>query len=169
MYVCEPRGSFGWILLDSHLSSPKLLERKITRANAKVQVAIQVRSKLANPDDMKQMSIVVSISDKIAGDSVEINVGKGEWDRASRTILWKLDQLPKGESFMVSARGKLTEGNESVDTSELSFPVMMRCESGDQISSATFEAVEASGYPATISSVTLQKSFRIVHRLTLGA
>jgi hypothetical protein len=115
---------------------------------------------------MKQMSIVVSISDKIAGDSVEINVGKGEWDRVSRTILWKLDLLPKGESFMVSARGKLTEGNESVDTSELSFPVMMRCESGDQISSATFEAVEASGYPATISSVTLQKSFRIVHRLT---
>jgi hypothetical protein len=141
------------------------LERRITREKTKVQVAIQVRSKLANPDDMKLMSIVLSISDKIDGDSVEINAGEGEWDRTSRTILWKLERLVKGESFMVSARGKLMDDHASVTTSDLAFPVMMRCESDDQISSATFTAVEASGYPATISTATVQKSFRIVHRL----
>lgn len=141
------------------------MERKITRSKAKVQIAIQVRSKLANRDDMKQLSIVLSVSDKIAGDSVEINAGKGEWDRASRTVLWKLDRLPKGESFMVSARAKLTGESENVDSSELEFPVMMRCESDDLISSVKFDAIEASGYPAMISAATVQKSFRIVHRL----
>lgn len=131
-----------------------------------MQVAIQVRSKLANPDDMKDMSIVLSISDMIDGNSVEINAGKGDWDRSSRTILWKLDKLPKGESFMVSARAKLTEENADVDDAKIKFPVMLRCASSDQISSARFTAIEASGYPATISTTTVQKSFRIVHRLS---
>ncbi len=114
---------------------------------------------------MKEMSILLSISDKIAGDTVEVNLGEGEWDRVSRTILWRLEQLPKGESFLVSARCKLTEDNEHVETSELAFPVMMRCQSDDQISSAQFQAIEASGYPATVSCITVQKSFRILHRL----
>jgi hypothetical protein len=114
---------------------------------------------------MKEMSIALAMSDKIAGDSIEINTGVGEWDRLSRTIIWKLDRLPKGESFMVSARAKLTEDHESIDTSELDFPVMLRCQCNDQISSAKFQAIEASGYPATVSSATVQTSFRIVHRL----
>jgi len=114
---------------------------------------------------MKQMSIVLSVSDKIDGDTVDINVGDGEWDRASRTILWKVERLAKGESFMVSVRAKLTDENKDVETSDLIFPVMMRCESEDQISSATFQAIEASGYPSTISMASVRKSFRIVHRL----
>lgn len=145
--------------------SLQLLERKITRSKAKVQIAIQVRSKLSNIDDMKEMSIALAVSDKIASDSIEINVGKGEWDRITRTIIWKLDSLPKGESFMVSARAKLTEENESVDTTELDFPVLLRCQSNDRISSVGFRAIEASGYPATVSSGTFRTSFRIVHRL----
>lgn len=124
-----------------------------------------MRSKLSNQDDMKDLSILLSVSEKIAGDTVEVNVGKGEWDRASRTILWRLERLPKGESFLVSARAKLTEDHEQVETSALDFPVMMRCGSEDQISSAQFQAVEASGYPATVSSTTVQRSYRIVHRL----
>lgn len=143
----------------------QLLERKITRSKAKVQVIIQVRSKLSNQDDLKEMSILLSISDKIAGDSVEINTGKGEWDRASRTVLWTLEKLPKGESFLVSVRAMLTEANADVPTSDLEFPVMLRCTSVDQLSSAQFQAVEASGYPATVSSATVQRTFRIVHRL----
>lgn len=144
---------------------PMLLERKITRSNAKVQIIIQVRSKLSNQDDLKEMSILLSISDKIAGDSVEINTGKGEWDRASRTVLWTLEKLPKGESFLVSVRAKLTEANAIVATPELEFPVMLRCTSVDQLSSAQFHAVEASGYPATVSFATVQRTFRIIHRL----
>lgn len=141
------------------------MERKITRSKARIQVAIQVRSKLSNPEDMKSLSIALSVSDKIAGDTIEINVGKGDWNRVTRTIVWTLDQLPQGESFMVSARAKLKEGSESIETSELGLPVIMRCESNYQISSASFQAIEASGYPATVSYSTIQASSRIVHRL----
>ena len=108
---------------------------------------------------------MLSISDKIEGDSVEINTGKGEWDRASRTALWTLEKLPRGESFLVSVRAKLKEASADVETSELEFPVMLRCTSMDQLSSAQFHAVEASGYPATVSSVTVQRTFRVIHRL----
>jgi len=105
---------------------PMLLERKVTRSKTKIQVVIQVRSKLTNPDDMKSMSIALSISDKIAGDTVEINTGKGEWDRVSRTILWKIDRLPKGESFLVSARARLTEENAAVETADLAASAKIR-------------------------------------------
>ena len=124
-----------------------------------------MRSKLSNQDDLNEMSILLSISDKIEGDSVEINMGKGEWDRASRTALWTLEKLPKGESFLVSVRARLTEANAEVATSELEFPVMLRCNSMDQLSSAQFHAVEASGYPATVSSATVLRTFRTIHRL----
>lgn len=144
---------------------PMLLERKVTRAKAKIQVAIQVRSKLSNPDDLSDFSIALAMSDKIAGDTVEINAGEGEWDRVTRTIVWKMECLPKGESFMVSVRAKLTEDNAEIDSSELDFPVMMRCKCKDQISSAEFQAIEATGYPATVSASVAQRTYRIIHRL----
>lgn len=84
----------------------------------------------------------------------------------TRTVLWRLDRLPKGESLMVSARAKLTKQNAELDDSELHFPIMMRCKCNDQISSAQFQAVEASGYPATMSSATVERTYRIIHRLT---
>ena len=143
----------------------QLLERKVTRSKAKIQVAVQVRSKLSNPDDMVDFSIALAMSDKIAGDTVEINVGDGEWDRVTRTIIWKEECLPRGESFMVSVRAKLTEDNAEIDSSELDFPVLMRCKCNDQISSAEFQAIEATGYPATVSAFVAQKTYRIVHRL----
>lgn len=144
---------------------PMLLERKISRAKAKIQVALQVRSKLSNPDDLLEFSIALSMSDKVDSDSIEINVGNGEWDRMTRTVVWKLDQLPRGESFMVSVRAKLTAASAAMSSPELKFPVMMRCKCKDQISSAEFQAIEASGYPATVSSATIQRTYRIVHRL----
>ena len=143
----------------------QLLERKVSRAKAKVQVALQVRSKLSNPDDLLEFSIALSMSDKVDSDSIEVNVGTGEWDRMTRTVVWKLDQLPKGESFMVSVRAKLTEENAAMTNPGLKFPVMMRCKCKDQISSAAFQAVEANGYPASVASTTVQKTYRIIHRL----
>eukprot|EP00934_Nitzschia_sp_Nitz4_P009287 Nitzschia sp. Nitz4//scaffold56_size114212//41724//42805//NITZ4_003943-RA/size114212-processed-gene-0.61-mRNA-1//-1//CDS//3329554685//9277//frame0 len=144
---------------------PMLLEKKVTRSKEKIQVALQVRSKLTNPADLSEFSIALSMSEKVASDSVEVNVGIGEWDRMTRTIVWKLDRLPKGESFMVSARAKLTQEFKDLDTAELDFPVMMRCRCNDQISKAAFQAVEATGFPATITSSTTERSYRIIHRL----
>jgi hypothetical protein len=142
----------------------QLLERKVTRSKAKVQIAIQVRSKLSNPGDLSEFSVALAMSEKVLGDTVEINAGAGQWDRLTRTITWKLDNLPRGESFMISARAKVAE-DASADE-ELKFPVMLRCRSQeDQISTAQFQAIEASGYPATVTSSTVHKTYRILHRL----
>ena len=135
----------------------------MSRVKNKVQVAIQVRSKLSNPDDLTEFSIVLSISDKVAADSVLINTGQGEFDKLKRIVTWKLSQLPKGESFMVSVRGRLLDDTDPDE--ELSFPVMLRCRSRDQISSVQFQAVEASGYPASVTSNVFANSYRIIHRL----
>jgi hypothetical protein len=130
-----------------------------------VQIAIQVRSKLSNAEDLTEFSIALSISENVVGNSVEIASGEGgEYDHMKRTITWKLPHLRKGESFMVSARGKLLDEAKAGDV-ELKFPVMLRCRSQDQISSTRFQAIEASGYPATVSSSTTGNTFRMIHRL----
>jgi hypothetical protein len=145
--------------------SCQLLERKITKSRQKIHIAIQVRSKLTNPDDLFEFAIALALSDTVDGDSVEVTSGEGEWDRLKRTITWKKDHLQKGESFMVTARAVLTEEAGAMPDDELSFPVMLRCRSDDQISTAQFQAIEAIGYPATVSCSTVAKTYRIIHRL----
>ena len=136
----------------------------MSRSKSRVQIGIQVRSKLTNPDDLSEFSIALSMCERVLGDSIEISAGEGEYDRMNRTVIWKLPVLKKGESFMVSARGDLADDTKDSDLDK-KFPVMLRCRSQDQISSAYFQAMEASGYPATVSSSTVGTTFRIIHRL----
>jgi hypothetical protein len=140
----------------------QLLEKRVTRKQNKVQIAIQVRSKLTNAYDLTDLSITLGISDPVVEDYVEINVGEGDFDKVQRTITWKLTSLEKGDSFMVSARALV---NEDTPDTAMQFPVVLRCSSLDQISTGEFEAVEASGYPATLTSTIVSKTFRMIHRL----
>mmetsp|Transcript_3027 Transcript_3027/g.3602 ORF Transcript_3027/g.3602 Transcript_3027/m.3602 type:complete len:382 (+) Transcript_3027:183-1328(+) len=149
---------------------PLLLEQKVVRSKSKIQIAIQVRSKMSNPDDLFQFSIVVFIPEQVNSDSVAILTGDGEFDQWKRCITWEMEHLSKGRSFMVSAKCLLDGTSENVEETRrlnesLKFPVMLRCRSKDQISSIRFQAIEAKGYPATVSSSTVGKTYRIVHRL----
>ena len=114
-------------------------------------------------------SVAVGVDEHVVPNTVEIMSGEGEYDEMKRSITWSLLHLPKGESFMVSARAKVQdfEGEEVDGTTEqdYQFPVMLRCSSHDQISTAQFQAVEATGYPASVSYSILSESFRMVHRL----
>lgn len=148
----------------------KLVEQKVVRSKNKIQVAVQVRSKLSNPDDLYDFTIAISIPGRINGNSVTIVSGEGEWDRMKRCVTWELDRLTTGQSFMVSAKCTLDESADdnpakANDNAGLKFPVMLRCRSRDQICSTQFQAVEASGHPASVSSSVVDKTFRIVHRL----
>mmetsp|Transcript_935 Transcript_935/g.1998 ORF Transcript_935/g.1998 Transcript_935/m.1998 type:complete len:319 (-) Transcript_935:395-1351(-) len=166
--VTIPKEILGFVKVGTYRISqsmehmPLLLEQKVVRSNGKIQIAIQVRSKLSNPDDLSEFSIVTSIPDIVNEDSVEIVTGYGEFDALKRCITWEKDMLPKGQSFMVSAKCAMndTPGNDA-----LKFPVMLRCRTKDQISSIQFQAIAAEGHPATISSSVVGKSFRILHRL----
>ncbi|VEU33475.1 unnamed protein product [Pseudo-nitzschia multistriata] len=148
---------------------PLLLEQKVLHSKSTIKVAIQVRSKLSNPDDLSEFSIVVFIPSAVDKDSVTIASGNGEFDSFKRCITWGMEMLPKGESFMVSAKCALdkifvaSQGAKVLE--ELNFPVMLRCRSKDRLGSVRFETMEADGHPATISSSVVGKSYRIVHRL----
>jgi len=168
-----PKDILGFVTVGKYRISqsmehmPLLLEQKVVRSKSKIQIAIQVRSKLSNPDDLFKFSLVVFIPERVNGDSVSILSGDGEFDQWKRCITWEIEHLPKGQSFMVSAKCLLLDGTSegtSVDES-LKFPVMLRCISNDQISSIRFKAIEANGHPATVSSSNVEKTYRIVHRL----
>jgi hypothetical protein len=115
---------------------------------------------------LSEFSISVALSELVLNDTVEVLLGDGEFDDMKRTITWRLPLLSKGESFMVSARAKVADAPKGVEGKKiLSFPVMLRCSSQDQIGTAQFQAIEASGYPATVTSLSQSQSFRMIHRL----
>mmetsp|Transcript_41805 Transcript_41805/g.100338 ORF Transcript_41805/g.100338 Transcript_41805/m.100338 type:complete len:449 (-) Transcript_41805:145-1491(-) len=91
---------------------PLLLEQKVIRSKNKIQVAVQVRSKLSNPDDLSSFSIAVSIPGRVNGNTVTILSGDGSFDKWRRVITWEVDRLPKGQSFMVSAKCMLQDEND---------------------------------------------------------
>ena len=144
------------------------MEQKIVRSQSKIQIAIQVRSKLSNPDDLSEFSIVVFIPKQVDEKSVSIVTGDGNFDPWKRCIAWEKLNLPKGQSFMVSAKCEMDNTSASTGGNldeALKFPVMLRCRSKDQISSVELQAAEVSGHPASVSSSVVGKSYRIVHRL----
>jgi hypothetical protein len=115
---------------------------------------------------MKDFTIAVAVPESIDGESVQVLRGSGEWDELKRTIKWKAEELPKGESFMVSATCQLWSAIPKEDHHTIRFPVLLRCSSADdKISSVQFRATEAEGHPATVV-FSKQHSFRLLHRLT---
>lgn len=125
-------------------------------------MAVQVRSKLTNLYDLTDLSITLALANCVISEEVEVNVGEGTYEQMKRVITWKLGALQKGDSFMVSVRCLVSEGAED---NELKFPVILRCSSLDQISTGEFKAVEATGYPASLSTEVISRTFRLIHRL----
>ena len=140
----------------------QLLERRVTRKETKVQVAIQLRSKLSNTDDIRDLTITLAVADPVIEKTLEVNAGDGTFDPVKRIVTWNLSRLKKGDSFMVSCRALV---NDMTSDDALKFPIMLRCNSQDQISTGVFKAIEASGYPATVSSTVEHKTYRMIHRL----
>jgi hypothetical protein len=192
----------------------------VVRSRNKIQIAVQVRSKLSNPDDLSSFTIAVSIPGRVDGTTVKVLSGDGQYDRWKRVITWEVQHLPKGQSFMVSAKCMLQDetsmkikktmnyvndflngddttgsgsgfatGASAADSSNISssgglggfrrksshnnyndntglkFPVLLRCKAQDKVSTARFQAIEATGHPATVTSSLVGQSFRMIHRL----
>lgn len=141
---------------------PILLERKVMISGTSCRVAVQVRSKLSNVGNLHDFTIAVAIPEAVNGDSIQIVRGDGSYDELKRTIHWKLPELERGNSFMVSAQLNLWE-----EAREVSFPVMLRCTSqSDQIGEyQDFAVAAAEQHPSSVTYTT-QHSFRLLHRLT---
>lgn len=142
---------------------PLLLERKTMISGTNCRLAVQVRSKLTNQGNMQDFTIAVAVPEIVNGDSIRIVRGEGYYDELKRTIQWKLPDLERGNSFMVSAQ--LTFWKEQTADAEVQFPVLLRCHSdADQISDAEFQVLAAEGHPSSVTYTTT-RSFRLLHRL----
>mmetsp|Transcript_9184 Transcript_9184/g.24807 ORF Transcript_9184/g.24807 Transcript_9184/m.24807 type:complete len:119 (-) Transcript_9184:301-657(-) len=115
-----------------------------------------------NSSDLTHIRITASIAPSVLGSSITMVSGNGEFDKMKRTISWKLDRLPKGESFMVSAKARV---QEDVPTTPKEFPVMLRCSAQDQISTVSLQAAKLPNHPASIASQLQSRSFLLVHHL----
>jgi hypothetical protein len=163
-----PKHDIGFVPLASYQRAnvvehmPLLLERKVSFSGSFCRIAVQVRSKLSNRTNLEEFKVVVAIPECIDVSSVKMLRGNGDFNELQRTISWSLDELEKGESFMVCAQAKLWDprGKDTV----AAFPVLLRCKSSDQFSDLLLNLESAEGYP---SSVTLNTnySFRLLHRL----
>ena len=120
---------------------------------------------MTNKDDLSDLSIAVSIPDIVVSRSVTVTTGEGRFDAMKRTMIWKLDELSKGESLMVTAEAELNQPMEKQELQSLSFPALLRCRSKDKISNAKFYASDVVGHPSTVTASVVASSFRILHRL----
>ena len=141
------------------------MERKITRNGTRVRIAVQIRSRLDNAGDMKDMTILVAVPEKVNGSTVQLARGKGVWDELKRTIKWKIPHLVKGQSELVVAEADLWR-SPTVDEDETPFPVMFRCSSiCDSITSLDWKVAQISGSPSHLTTTPTKHDFRLLHRL----
>lgn len=143
---------------------PLLLERKISIKEKTCRISIQVRSKLANKGDLKDLSIAIAVPMEVDGESISILRGDdGIYDELRRIVHWRLDELKRGESLMVAAEAHLWE--RPAKDSNLNFPVILRANSSeDKISAVDCRAVPAEGYPSSVT-FTQSHSFQLLYRL----
>lgn len=155
------------------------MERKITRNGIRVRIAVQIRSRLDNLGDMKDMTILVAVPEKVNGDTIQLTRGgnhnsttttsnnnnNGVWDDLKRTITWKFPNLVKGQSELVVAEAELWHP-PAADEDETPFPVMFRCSStSDSITSLDWKVAQVSGSPSHLTAAAIKRDFRILHRL----
>lgn len=141
------------------------MERKITRNGRRLRIAVQIRSRLDNLGDMKDLTILVAVPEKVNGDTVTVTRGKGMWDDIKRTIKWGVPYLTKGESTLVMAEAELWN-HPSADEDETPFPVLFRCSSiSDPIKPMDWRLAQVSSCPANISALPSKHTFRLLHRL----
>jgi hypothetical protein len=144
---------------------PVLIERKITRNGTRVRIAIQVRSRLDNNGDMKDITILLAVPEKVDGASVTISRGNGVYDALRRTIKWNLPALYKGDSALVTAEADLWKRPTPGDD-ETPFPVLFRCSSvADPITPIQWKLAQVSGSPSHLSVTSIKHTFRLLHRL----
>lgn len=130
-----------------------------------MRIAVQIRSRLDNAGDMKDMTILVSVPEKVNGATLQLARGNGVWDELKRTIKWKFAHLVKGQSELVVAEADLWNA-PGVDEDETPFPVMFRCSSiSDSITSLDWKVAQVSGSPSHLTAAAIKRDFRILHRL----
>ncbi len=155
---------------------PVLVQKKMSAKSTSCRMSVQIRSNLSNKGDISNLIIIIAIPNTLRGETVHVTRGKqGIWDSTKRTVTWKVGNLPRGESYLVSAEAEVSSAvaslmHEDQSTSrvvkeKVHCPVLVRCSSEvDQVSEIAFSAVALPGVQANIARVNQMRSFRLLHR-----
>lgn len=117
---------------------------------------------------MKDLTILVTVPEKVNGSTVTISRGRGVYDDIKRTIKWKISKLPRGESLLVVAEVQLWK-IPTIHEREISFPLLFRCTSiADPLTTdIEWKVAQVSTSPSMVStSPGMKQTFRLLHRLS---
>lgn len=143
---------------------PLRVQSKVRCTNKKTRVALQISSNPSNTRKLSELTIIMSVPDKVIGDSVSTQPEGGVWSEEDRSVVWSVKELGVGEKFQLQAQFLFVKGFDE-NSEKLYFPVMVRCHSmATQLSDIHFQCSDVpKGFPADVS-MSFANRFRISQR-----
>jgi hypothetical protein len=143
---------------------PLRVQSKVRCTNKKTRVALQISSNPSNTRKLSELTIIMSVPDKVLGGSVSTQPEGGVWSEEDRSVVWSVKELGVGEKFQLQAQFSVVKGFDE-NSEKLYFPVMVRCHSmATQLSDIHFQCSDVpKGFPADVS-MSFANRFRISQR-----
>lgn len=143
---------------------PLRIQSKVRCTNKKTRVALQISSNPTNTRKFSELTIIMSVPDKVIGESVSTQPEGGVWSEEDRSVIWSVKELGVGEKFQLQAQFSFVKGFDE-NSEKIYFPVMVRCHSmAAQLSDIQFQCADVpKGFPADVS-MTFANRFRISQR-----
>lgn len=111
---------------------------------------------------LSDLTIVMGVPEKVRGETLATQPAGGVWDQPKSSVIWCVSELGGGEKFQLQARFA-TVGD--VPASELTFPVLVRCQClHQQLSDIEFDVKENSDIFNADVVMKVSKRYRLSHR-----
>lgn len=107
----------------------------------------------------------MSVPNGLRGESLVCLPAGGVWNETKRVVLWCVSELEGGEKFQLQSIFEIED--ESLNSNELEFPVLARCQcTGGQLSDVVVEVLNISNpyLPAEVSISSIARRFRVSHK-----
>ena len=111
---------------------------------------------------MTDLTIVMGVPAKVKGGSLVTQPPGGLWDEGKSSVVWCVSELGSGEKFQLQAKFEL---KTDATSSELTFPVLVRCQSlFAQLSAVEVEVADISNSNSFDISTKIARRYRLSHR-----
>lgn len=127
------------------------------------RVALQISSNPNNGASLTDLTIVMGVPEKVRGESLTTQPPGGVWDEGKSSVIWCVSELGSGEKFQLQARFDMLKVETS--TSELNFPVLVRCQClFAQLSAVEVEVRDLSDVAPSDITTKIARRYRLSHR-----
>jgi hypothetical protein len=129
---------------------------------------LQISSNPANDDDLRDLTIIMTVPEGVKGESLTTSPTGGVWQEKNRSVLWCVAELGEGEKFQLQAQFELEDALRDKPESERKTPrfsVMVRCQCMEsQLSNVELEVNDLDDAVPTDFALKLVRRFRLSHR-----